>query len=195
MELSSSINLINSNQSRKRKNDEFSSLNNNSNTGDESKLIKITSDDIKKYVEDRVYWGEHGDNVRIGEPYLLSSYSSDEVSIWLVPAFNKTSGEFAGSVMVTARTYKNSDGVIDGLFSLGVDSYSDYHTIISGKPIPKRNATFIAPNASDLNITFNSRSINQNDVVSDKMLEDVKTDIDLTDLNIDLRNSSKSCCE
>ena len=103
-----------------------------SNAENKNKLVEVTADDIKKLVEENVYWSiglESTKDVRIGEPNKLKSGS------WLVPGFNKDTGKFLGAVLVSADTYKGADGKFGVLYSHGTSSYSVYNDLISGKKV------------------------------------------------------------
>ena len=105
-----------------------------SNDKNRNGLVEVTDDDIKKLVEEYVGWqnpitGEVENEVVIGEPYKSKGGS------WLVPAFNKNTGKFIGSVWVGAVNYKDDDGSFSHGFSNGPNSYSVYKDIISGKDV------------------------------------------------------------
>ncbi|MBE6500137.1 MAG: hypothetical protein E7Z80_06310 [Methanobrevibacter thaueri] len=103
------------------------------------KTNKITDEEILEIVKKGVYWDDgHGGttkNVRLGSIY------KGKKGLWLVPAFDKKTGKFLGAVWVA------SDG--HGFFG-GVDSYSDYKKIISGKT-QKHNTNNKKPHKQDSN--------------------------------------------
>ena len=127
----------------------YSSVINNHLSNDENinKLVEVTADDVKKLVENGVSW-ETGNmevvkEVRLGEPFKYDD------GIWFVPAFNKNTGEFLGAVYVGTAIYKNSDGTFSYGFSNGIDSYSVYKDLISGKPITRSPYGDIAINGDN----------------------------------------------
>ena len=111
----------------------------NHNKKSKPKYDEISADDILKRVKKGVYWDDgHGGttkNVRLGSIY------KGKKGLWLVPAFDKKTGKFLGAVWVA------SDG--HGFFG-GVDSYSDYKKIISGKT-QKHNTNNKKPHKQDSN--------------------------------------------
>ncbi len=147
----------------------------------DSDQFLVTAEDIKKLVEDGVIWinpitGGDEKNVQIGEPY-----KRDE-GYWLVPAFNKNTGEFLGAVWVGADIHKNRDGSFSHGFINGIDSYSVYKDIISGKEVDSGGGDF----SYDSKILKSSLEQSNNDSNGiDKELEYAS----------DSNNSSKSICE
>lgn len=91
------------------------------------KSDKIIEEIIRERVKRGVVWedsnGKDTQDVRIGKIFKVSKI------LWLVPAFDKKTGKFLGAVYTTTK----------GGYYGGIDSYSLYKKIISGKKISSKD--------------------------------------------------------
>ena len=185
-----SINKTTDNNTIKDKNISNITVNNSSNTSithnvqsnqntynsdknhEQSKKSKVKSDeitekDILKRVKKNVWWDDgHGgstQNVKLGK-----IYKKDD-GLWLVPAFDKKTGKFLGAVWVTS----------EGGYYGGVDSYSDYKKIISGKTIHKSDLN----KSSKAEKVFSVDKSNQNTSLDFDLVGDVGYNVNLNSFN------------
>ena len=165
-----------------------------------SKMLEITAQDIKNHMKKKgVGWGNYRyDEVDVGEPfkYYNSAWRS---YVWLVPAFDKSTGEYISAINVHAPSHKNSDGTFGVRYTNGPSWYSNYLAILAGEPtqpeiydIPTHFDVDTSSQDSGLMSSFsNSSAVNGYNLVSNHiMLDDLGANADLSDDNIELSNSS-----